>query len=234
MEPTDLHGDLEHLVEKRSAWFIPGAIIAAGLMIAVSVYVVRTTHVLGVPAGSATTDHLIGNPSAPVVIVEYADIDSSYAKSFQATMEQLMTEYGASGKVAWVYRHFPLVDTHQYSEQHAEAAECATSLGKPDTFWRFIDMLQSRAPANQEFDPNGYDDVVSTLGLDAHAFDLCMTNGTFATHVRTDIDDAIAIGAEGSPYSVVVIHGQKPIPLSGALPYAAMKKILDSAIASAK
>lgn len=237
----DAESDVQLVEEVRSAWFIPGAIVFAGLILAASVYYVRATHVLGTPAGDIAAlppvtqgDHRIGNPTAPVMIIEYADIDSTYAKSFQATMEQLMSEYAPAGKVAWVYRHFPLIDQHQYSEMHAEAAECASSLGNENTFWNFIDLLQARAPGNQQFDPAGYDDIVRTLGLDVTAFESCMTAHTFRTRVANDISGAIAIGANGSPYTAVVVHGQKTIPIDGSLPYDAMKKIIQQSIAKAQ
>lgn len=233
--------DVQLVEEVRSAWFIPGAIIFAGIILAASVYYVRATHILGTPAGDVAAlpavtqgDHRIGNPTAPVMIVEYGDIDSTYAKSFQATMEQIMTEYAPGGKVAWVYRHFPLIDQHQYSEMHAEAAECASSLGKEHTFWNFIDLLQARAPASQQFDPRGYDDIVRSLGLDVTAFESCMTAHTYRTRVANDISGAIAIGATGSPYTVVIVKGQKAIPIEGSLPYEAMKKIIQQSIAKAK
>ena len=44
----------------------------------------------------------------------------------------------AGGQVAWVYRHLPLIDQHVYAEQHAEAAECAASLGGQSMFWLMV------------------------------------------------------------------------------------------------
>ncbi len=232
---------LEHAQMERNKWFIPGAIIAAGILLAVSVYIVRTHHLGAAPKGDITAvtpvsseDHIIGSPSAPVVIIEYGDIDSSFGKTFQKTMEQLMATYGAGGKVAWVYRHFPIIDQYTNSAQHAEAAECASSLGNAQAFWNFIDLVQTYAPGDQQFDPAGYDNVVATLGIDTDRFDACMNAHTFLKRVNNDISNAIAIGASGSPFTVILIHGQKPVSLSGSLPYDAMKKIVDQAIAKAK
>ena len=89
-------------------WRVPGAILFAGLIIAVAVYVINH-HAVIVTQGNAaatrpvdpTTDHIIGNPAAPVMIIEYADIDSEYSKAFQPVMEQIMQAYGNQGSVAW-------------------------------------------------------------------------------------------------------------------------------------
>lgn len=233
--------DVQLSRKKQGLWLIPVAIIAAGLLVAISVYVVRTTHVLGAPKGDVTavtpvssSDHLIGSPSAPVMIIEYADIDSSYSKAFQKTMEQLMVEYAPAGKVGWVYRHFPLIDQYPNSEQHAEAAECASALGNGKAFWSFIDLMQAYAPGDQQFDPSNYDTVASSIGVDASRFDSCMTAHTYLQKVNADITNGIAIGADASPYVVVLVHGQKPIAISGSLPYGAMKKIIDQSIAKAR
>ncbi|KND49733.1 MAG: Periplasmic thiol:disulfide interchange protein DsbA [Parcubacteria bacterium C7867-008] len=241
MEETSATHDAALVQESRSTWFIPGAIIAAGILLAISIYIVRTTIVPTAPKGDISylrpvsdTDHIIGNPSAPVVIIEYADMDSSYSKAFQQTMEQLMAEYAPAGKVAWVYRHFPLIDQYRNSELHAEAAECASSLGNPNTFWSFIDILQARAPGNQVYNPENYNSIVETLGIDTARFQSCLQANLYRERVSKDISNAIEIGAYSAPTTVVLIKGQKAVPISGALPYDAMKKIIQESITRAK
>jgi protein-disulfide isomerase len=219
---------------------IPIAIICAGIIVAVAVYVVRVKHTIATGTGTpdavspvTPADHIIGNPSAPVTIVEYADIDSAYSKSFQLTMEQLMTEYADGGKVAWVYRHFPITTEHPNAATHALASECAASLSVPTTFFRFIDALEAAAPNENEFDPAQYPVILAQLGIDQEAFKKCVTAGTFTKRVHDDYDNALAAGATGSPFVVLIVHGQKPAPINGALPYAAMKQLIDQSIAKA-
>jgi protein-disulfide isomerase len=219
---------------------IPFAILFAGLIVAIAIYVVRVKH--NVEAGTGTpeavrpvmpTDHIIGNPSAPVTIIEYADIDSAYSKSFQLTMEQIMSEYADGGKVAWVYRHFPLTTAHDAAASHALAAECATSLSVPTTFFRFIDAMQAAAPGENQYNPNGYPTLLAQFGIDRTAFEKCMTTGAFTKRVHDDYANALASGATGSPFVILLVHGQKPAPINGALPYAAVKKLIDQSIAQA-
>jgi protein-disulfide isomerase len=176
-------------------------------------------------------DHIIGNPSAPVILVEYADIDSPFAKKFQGTMEQIMTEYAAGGKVAWVYRHLPLIDQHPNAETHAEAAECVHSIGGDTTFWRFIGNAQAKAPGNTELSPNSYVGIVSALGINTESFSECMRSHTYEQKVASDFANGLATGALGSPFSILVVKGQKPTSIDGAVSYEDMKRILDDAIA---
>ena len=229
--------DIQNL---RRDYLLPGAIVLAGLILALTVYAVRTESSPKVGAGApdlvrpvTPADRIIGNPEAPVVLVEYADIDSEYSKQFQAIMQQLMSEYAAGGKVAWVYRHFPLLDQHAGAASHAEAAECAGFLGDEDAFWRFIDALQSAAPGESQFPVEGYAGVARQLGLPEAEFETCLTDGRFTKKVYEDGENALRAGAKGAPYTVVLIDGQKPVGIQGALPYEDMKRVIEEAIAKA-
>ncbi|MDB5245169.1 MAG: oxidoreductase [Parcubacteria group bacterium] len=230
--------DEQTLVQnQREMWFLPLAIIAAGLILAFAIFVIRHQPDPRAVAGDVTLmrpiseiDHIIGSPNAPIMLIEYSDIDSSYSKSFQQTMEQIMTEYAAGGKVAWVYRHLPLIDQHVNAATHAEAAECIASLGGQNIFWRFISALNAQAPGDQQFDPSNYDSVVSSLGVLPQSFDACMTAHTFQERVASDFNNGLAVGAGGSPFSILMVKGQHTVTIDGAVPYDSMKKILDDAI----
>jgi protein-disulfide isomerase len=218
-------------------WLVPGAIIFGGLVIAFAVYTINHHVVLatqGNPAATRpvnpTADHIIGNPAAPVVIVEYADIDSEYSKSFQPVMEQIMQTYGNQGNVAWVYRSFPLIGVDQYSEEDSEASECIGAQGGNTGFFKFVDALETAAPDQNEFDPKGYDTIVTQLGYSVTDFNTCLASHTYEKKVEADYENALAIGANGSPYSVLLVKGQKSAIISGALPYLTMKTIIDAQI----
>ena len=218
---------------------IPLAIIFAGAIIAVSIYMTQHHALLsqnGNPEATRpvdTSDHVLGNPAAPVVLIEYADMDSEYSKDFQTVMEQIMQDYGTQGNVAWVYRNFPITDQDVNSEQDAEAAECAAGIGKPSDFFAFIDAFKAVAPGDSVFDPANYDSLVSTLGISTGTFDDCLTAHTYQKKVAADYQNAMLIGATGSPYSVLEVKGQKPVVISGSVPYDTMKKVLDTSIQKA-
>src|SRR3989339_1454113 len=66
-------------------------------------------------------DHILGNPNAPIMIVEYSDFDCPFCKNFHGTMQKVMETYGEDGKVAWGYRHFPLEQLHPNSPKVSAA-----------------------------------------------------------------------------------------------------------------
>lgn len=88
-----------------------------------------------------SADHIRGDINAPVKIVEFSDIDCPFCKRFHTTMLEVMNTYGKEGKVAWVYRHFPLTQLHPDAANKAEASECVAELGGNDKFWEFVDGL---------------------------------------------------------------------------------------------
>lgn len=229
------------LAALRRDYFLPGAIVLAGLIVAVTLYVIRNADAAGLNGAEPVlarpvtpADRIIGNPRAPVKLVEYADIDSEHSKRFQATMQQLMSEYAAGGRVAWVYRHFPLLDQHADAASHAEAAECAGYLGDDDAFWRFIDALQAAAPGESQFPRTGYGVIASSLGIPAVPFEECLANGRFTKKVYDDSTDALSAGAEGAPYTVVLVEGEQPVGIQGALPYEDMKRVIEEAVAKTR
>ncbi len=224
-------------VSSQNEWFLPGAIVLAGIILAGAIYITRhhaPLPTVGDPEAAnpvSLSDHVYGNPAAPIVIIEYADIDSSYSKDFQQVMEEVMANYGPSGNVAWVYRHFPLSGADPNDGEHAEAAECVAALGGTPDFFKFIDAIQAAAPGDNIFDPSGYDTIVSGLGISTGSFNSCLSAHTYQKVVAEDYNNAVAVGATGSPYNILEVRDQKPIVISGSVPYDTMKEVLDQSIA---
>jgi protein-disulfide isomerase len=81
---------------------------------------------------SATRDHILGNPNAPISLIEYSDYECPFCKRFHETAQEIMKAY--DGKINWVYRHFPLPFHNPGAEKEAEASECVNELGRNDAF----------------------------------------------------------------------------------------------------
>ena len=79
-------------------------------------------------------DHIRGNVNAAVKVIEFSDFECPFCKGFHATMKQVMTVHEKDGKIAWVYRHFPLDQIHSKARKEAQAAECAAEQGGNKAF----------------------------------------------------------------------------------------------------
>lgn len=81
-------------------------------------------------------DHMIGNPDAPILIIEYSDLECPYCKKFGETMKEIIST--SNGNVAWIYRHWVV---HQTALPKASASECVAQLKGNDAFWKYIDLV---------------------------------------------------------------------------------------------
>jgi protein-disulfide isomerase len=175
-------------------------------------------------------DHVRGNPNAPIVMVEYSDYDCPFCKNFHETMNKVMSNYGADGKVAWVYRHFPLEQLHPSAPRIALASECVAELGGNEAFWKFTDLVFGERGTNEPTNMSRLTEFATTAGVTANAFEACLEDGRTQALVDEDIADAISAGGKGTPHTLVLVGGQQGV-ISGAQPYETVSKILDTLIA---
>lgn len=178
----------------------------------------------------SSRDHIRGNPDAPVKIVEYSDTECPFCKRFHTTMKEVMDEYGKDGKVAWVYRHFPLDQLHSKARKEAVALECANEQGGNDKFWSYADRLYEVTPANNGLDPAELPKIAQYVGLDTTKFNTCLGSTKYDKHVEDEVQNATATGGNGTPWSIVVGKNGKKYPLSGAQPLPAVKQLIDLAL----
>ena len=66
---------------------------------------------------------LIGDSNAPVVIVEFMDLECPFCRKFSAITEALRQTHGE--KVALAFVHYPLDGLHRFARPAAHAVECA-------------------------------------------------------------------------------------------------------------
>ncbi|MEZ4200396.1 MAG: thioredoxin domain-containing protein [Candidatus Paceibacterota bacterium] len=109
-------------------------------------------------------DHILGNPNAPIMIVEYSDFDCPFCKAFHEVMQQIINEHGVTGEVAWVYRHYSINGSHPNATTLAVASECVADLGGNDA-WKFIDLIFGERETNAQTDLTQLPDFAGNSGL---------------------------------------------------------------------
>lgn len=234
-----------HTIKKTLA--IPVAIVIAGALIAGAVIYSggKTDSIGNIPQQPkvakqqtgdleqmtpvTSKDHIRGDINAPVKIVEYSDTECPFCKRFHTTMKDVMGEYGKDGKVAWVYRHFPLDQLHSKARKESVALECANEQGGNDKFWSYADRLYEVTPANNGLDPAELPKIAEYVGLDTTKFNTCLASTKYDKHIEDEVRNAQATGGNGTPWSIVVGKDGKKYPLSGAQPISAIKQLIDLA-----
>jgi protein-disulfide isomerase len=175
-------------------------------------------------------DHIRGNPNAPIMIVEYSDYECPFCKNFHETMNRIIEEYGTGGKVAWVYRHFPLVQLHPNAPRIAAASYCVAEQTGNDGFWKFSDSIFGNREINAQTDMKKLTDYAVQAGAEKGKFELCLSSGKYTEQVDADVEAAMKTGARGTPYSIVMVGGEQGA-INGAQPYDTVKSIVENLIA---
>lgn len=223
----------------QSQYVLPITIVVAGAMIAGAVFLVgkNSAQKIGPDGTQKTTvrpydpkiDHILGNPNAAIKVVEYADLECPYCKTFHTTMHQIIDHYGLSGNVAWVYRPFPLGQLHSKAPQEAAAAECAADQGGDTAFFKYIDKVYEITPGENNLDLAQLPLIAGQIGLNVETFNQCLQSGKFIKKVQASYDEALAAGGQGTPYILIMI-GSESVILEGAQPYDSMRAAIDAVL----
>ena len=225
---------------------VPIAIVIAAALIAGAIYIngnspkqaavqKEVAQAEAVEASSTfravdSTDHIRGNPNAPIVLVEYSDFDCPFCKQFDDTLQQIMKDYGTSGKVAWVYRQLPLQQLHPNAPKIAIASECAAQLGGNDAFWKFSDRIFKEKTDRTFTDMSRITEYAVGAGVEKAAFEDCYNNNKTKDKVDKSVTEAFAAGARGTPHTFILVGDQRTA-INGAQPYPVVKQIIENVIA---
>ncbi len=91
--------------------------------------------VLGQSSAAEPQEEAIGDPNAPVTIIEYASLTCPHCAHFHKDVLPLLKErYIAPGKVRLIFRDFPL-------DQRALSAAILAHCAGPERYFGFLDVL---------------------------------------------------------------------------------------------
>ncbi len=204
---------------------IPLAIIFGGICVAGALYisiqkqdvVVDLSHIPTI----STDDHILGSPTAKVVVITYTDFDCAFCKNFHTAMNQIVAQAGTTGEVAWVIRQFPLTEIHPNAQSHALASECAAQTGGNDMFWRFADALFAAQPVL----PREYGTIAKSVWVQGDSFASCIANPNekLVARIENQREDVLALGAGGTPYSIIFVNNIPVDVMEGGYSYSAIE-----------
>lgn len=179
---------------------------------------------------SLDDDPVLGNPDAPLTIVEFSDFQCPFCAKFHTqTLPLIRDNYIKTGKVKFVYRDFPISAIHPNALPAALASECADEQGK---FWQYHDMIFENQRNWQDLDlvqsTSTFKKYAVSLGLDSSKFDSCLDSGKYVDEIQNDLDDGRAYGVTGTPGFFVGNEKIGYTKVIGAQPFDAFQKILDA------
>jgi protein-disulfide isomerase len=144
-------------------------------------------------------DHLAGDPAAPVVLVEYGDYECPYCGAAYPVVKRLQRHFGE--RMCFVFRNFPLTESHPHAEHAAEAAEAAGAAGR---FWEMHDAIFEHQSALDDPHLVRYGEGI---GVSGSVIEEALETERFAAHIRQDFLSGVRSGVNGTP--TFFINGQR-------------------------
>ena len=144
---------------------------------------------LKIPVTSA--DHMQGDPSAPIILVEYGDYQCPHCGHAYPIVRRLQTHFGDS--LAFVFRNFPLTEIHPDAEAAAETAEFAATSAR---FWQMHDAIFEN---QAELSVETLLQLARQLRLPPHELEAAWADRTYRERVREDFAGGVRSGVNGTP-----------------------------------
>lgn len=170
---------------------------------------------------------IIGNPNAPVTLIEFGDFQCEFCARFaKVTEPTINATYIQTGKANMVFKHF--VTHGDDSITAAIASQCANEQGQ---FWKFYKTVyENQGPENSGWaNTENIKKFASQIpGLDKQKFDSCIDSQKYKSVVDNDMILGVSLGMKGTPSFIIVKNdGSKPETLLGAQPFPSFQSIID-------
>lgn len=164
----------------------------------------------------------VGEPEAPVTILEFADYSCPACAQFALTTKpQIELQYVQSGKAKFIYYDFPLVSIHPHSFIAARAARCARD---QDKFWEYQNLLfrhQSEWATKNSVEGD-LRKFAEQAALDVDTFEACLNSDAHADVVSANMRLAEELGINATP-TLMVSAGQGMARMLGAYDFPAVQ-----------
>jgi protein-disulfide isomerase len=151
-------------------------------------------------------DHVYGNTSGKVLLVEYGDIQCPSCGELHPQLKPLLDYYKES--LSFVFRNFPLTSIHPNALAAATAAEAAGLQGK---YWEMNNLLYDDQNAWAQSDATArtaaFKGYAQSLGLNADKFVEDFDNPAVQTKIKFDMAIGNKLNVRATP--TVYLQGKE-------------------------
>ncbi len=162
-----------------------------------------------------------GPANAPVMIVEFSDLQCPHCKEANPTIERLLKE---DPNVRFVSQNFPL-PSHNWAEKAAEYADCVGRASN-DAYWKFVDGVFA---AQEQITADNADDklkgIADTAGVNGADIAACAAKPETQSRVEASIQLGKDLGVNSTP--TLFVNG-RPVGVASNN-YDALKQLVDFA-----
>jgi protein-disulfide isomerase len=147
----------------------------------------------------------LGDPKAPVTIVEFSDFECPVCRSLHDVLRAMLPNY--PGKVRVVFKDFPIEQLHPWARTAALAGRCAYQQ-KPDAFWKVYDLVYDNqeliSAGNAWTKMTGY---AEESALDVETFKSCMASPEAGAAVNASRANGEKLDVNSTP--TLFINGRR-------------------------
>jgi protein-disulfide isomerase len=177
---------------------------------------------------SSEGENVLGNPDAPVTVIEYASVTCPHCKAFhEQVFPQLKEQYIDTGKVRFVFRELPTPPTPL-----AMAGFLMARCAPPEKYFDVLDLLfEKQIPLVEAYQARTAREellkIARPLGISEEQFDACLADDAEIERIRRLGDEGLKeFQVSGTP--TFVIDGKS----YGAMPLEEFAKIIDPLLAA--
>ncbi|MCV0430042.1 thioredoxin domain-containing protein [Nitrosopumilus sp.] len=168
---------------------------------------------------------ILGNPTAPVTLIEFGDYQCHFCNVFfHSTEDSILKNYVETGKVKMIFKDYNIIGPDSVNASHG--AHCAKDQG---LFWEYHDILYT----NWTGENNGWASsenlgrFAQEIGLDMDIWTECMLEGMHSQTILGSNEDAKSLELTGTPAFFVIGPDGKTTRLFGAQPYETFEKVFE-------
>lgn len=150
---------------------------------------------------------VMGDPKAPVTIVEYSDFECPVCRNLHDTLRGMLPNY--AGKVRVVFKDFPLEQLHPWARTAALAGRCAYQQD-PGAFWKLYDLIydnQDIISASNAW--TKMTEYAEQSHLDVSTFKTCMASAEAAAAVTASHANGEKLEVNSTP--TVFVNGRRMV-----------------------
>ena len=178
------------------------------------------------PAGTAE-GYLVGNPDAPVQVIEFGDFECpACAQWSNLTEPDVRERLIQTGQISFRFFDFPL-DMHPNTWAASNAAACAADQGKflemHDRIFATQDQWDGRATSNPK---RVLQRLAGEIGANVGDWETCFDSQKHYPRIKANLEEGVRRGVNSTPTFII---GGQLIP--GAPPYDSFKKLVDAELA---
>lgn len=167
-----------------------------------------------------------GPADAPVVLVEYSDMQCPHCKAAHALLEKELAAY--SGKVRWETKSYPLTNIHPWANDAALAVACATAQSRRKAHAFRSAVFRAQETIQKDKAKDRFLALAKEAGLDAAALGRCLGSQAAKDAVAADVAEAESLGVRGTP--TLFVNGRQ----TRGYAFEAVKPVIEEMLAAPK